>query len=352
MNPAPAFPDLNGFLHAPLPASGLPPRILAALRSAGLARLGDLGAPLPATPKLDADDRALLERIAAWISAASHGRPPPLNLPEWLSLFLPPRLVDTLQIHYGLRDSAAALALHEARLSHTGHKLGVTRERARQLLKLAFSSLRQSLPLYVAEPLFRTAESILHAAGGALDAPALARTSHPAWGGTSPVGAFLLLAHLLPERLVLYRDLFCEFPDIRLDRLEKALRDRLASVLGLRPVADLAAALPASARLPGQPSAEPLLLLLLRHLPDTLATRDGRAGLAARDSAELLCEILSRSGESSLPNLTQAFNALVQPECRRGSGFLRDLLQRDPRIRKTAPGRYALPGGLQTGLDL
>ena len=352
MNPAPAFADSHGLSSAPLLASGLPPRILAALRSAGLTRLGDLGAPLPATPKLDADDRALLERVAAWISAAAHDRPPPLNLPQWLSLFLPSRLVDTLQIHYGLLDPAAALALHEARLRHTGHKLGVTRERARQLLKLAFSTLRQSLPLAAAEPLFRTAESTLHAAGGALDAPTLASTNHPAWGGSSPVGAFLLLAHLQPDRLVLYRDLFSEFPDTRLDRLEKALRDRLASVPGLRPAADLAAALPTSVRLPGQPSAEPLLLLLLRHLPDTLATRDGRAGLAARDGAELLCEILSRSGESSLPKLTQAFNALVQPECRRGSGFLRDLLQRDPRIRKTAPGRYALPAGLQTGLDL
>ena len=352
MSAGTAFSGSEAFRDAPLQASGLPPRILAALRAAGAVRLGDLCRPLPACEKLDADQRALLDRVAAWCRAACQGRPPRLNLLEWLALFLPPRLADALRLHYGLQDPAAAIALHESKLRDVGFQLGVTRERARQLIALAFGALRQTLPLFAAEPLFRDAETALRSAGGALDAASLAPRADPAWGGASPVGAFLLLAHLLPERIVVYRDFFSEFSDVFLDRVEKALRDRLALAGGLLPISEIAAALPKSARPPRGIPAEPLLLVLLRHLPGILATRDGRAGLADRDAPELLREILAAAGETPLRALVDAFNARLWPECRRGSGTLRAALRRDPRIRQTAPGRYALPGGLQTDLPL
>jgi hypothetical protein len=352
VSPRKASPGPEGFRDAPLQASGLPPRILAALRAGGAARLGDLCDPPPPCVTLDADDRALLERVAAWCRAACRGRPPPLNLMEWLALFLPARLADALRIHFALDQPSAALALHEATLRDTGFKLGVTRERARQLLALALDSLRATLPLFAAEPLFRAAERTLRAAGGALDGPALAGNADPAWGGASPVGAFLLLARLLPGRIVIYRDIFSPHSATQLDRTEKALRDRLALAGGPLPVEDIAAHLPADARLPGAASAEPLLRTLLRHMPDTFATRDGRAGSCARDAAAILCEVLADTGEAPLRLLVDAFNERLHPECRRGSGFVRDALQRDPRIRKTAPGRYALPGGLQPDLPL
>ena len=352
MSAVPAFSGSETFRDAPLQASGLPPRILAALRAAGAGRLGDLCHPLPACGKLDADDRALLDRVATWCRAACQGHPPRLNLPEWLALFLPPRLADALQLHYGLQDPAAAIARHESKLRDTGFKLGVTRERARQLVALAFDALRRTLPLFAAEPLFRAAENALRAGGGALDAAALAPRADPAWGGAAPVGAFLLLAHLLPGRIAVYRDFFSEFSDVFLDRVEKALRDRLVLASGLLPVSEIAAGLPTSARPPGVPSAEPLLLVLLRHLPGILATRDGRAGLADRDAPQLLRETLAAAGETPLRTLVDAYNARLWPECRRGSGFVREALRRDPRIRQTAPGRYALPGGLQTDLPL
>lgn len=352
MSAGPAFSGSETFRDAPLQASGLPPRILAALRAAGAATLGDLCGPPPACERLDADHRALLDRVAAWCRAACQGRPPPLNLPEWLSLFLPPRLADALHLRYGLSNPAAAIALHESKLRDVGFQLGVTRERARQLLALAFGALRQTLPLFAAEPLFRAAENALRAAGGALDAAALAARADPAWGGASPVGAFLLLAQLLPGRIVVYRGFFSAFSDVFLDRAEKALRDRLALAGGLLPLAEIAAGLPPAARPPRGIPAESLLLVLLRHLPDGLATRDGRAGLAERDAPELLREILAASGETPLRALVDAFNARLWPECRRGSGFVRDALRRDPRIRPAAPGRYALPGGHQPDLPL
>ena len=352
MTSAAPAPGADGLRHGALQSSGLPARILAVLRASGVATLGDLGQPLPPAAALDAGDRALLARVAAYARAACGGRPPPLNLSEWLALFLPPRLADVVRLHYGLDDPAAALELHEARLRDVAFKLGVSRERARQLLRLAFAALRQALPLFAAEPLFRAAAAALHAAGGVLDPAALAGRADPAWDGASPVGAFLFLAHLVPGRLVLYRGFFSAFSAPLVERAEKHLRDRLAAAEDLPALADLAAGLPKSARPPGVSSAEPLLAVLLRHLPDAFATRDGRGGLAARHAAPLLREILAASGEAPLRALVDSFNRRVLPEGRRGSGFVRDVLRRDPLVRQTAPGRYALPGGLQTRLPL
>ena len=78
---------------------------------------------------------------------------------------------------------------------------------------------------------------------------------------------------------------------------------------------------------------------------------DGRTGRADRAGGELLREILA-AGEAPLRALVDSFNARLYPECRRGSGYVRDTLQHDPLVRRPAPGRYALPGGLQAGLPL
>jgi len=346
------FPNSEGLRHGSLQTSGLPARILAPLRAGGLRVLEDLCGPIPECPKLDIDDRALLSRVLAFARTICDGKPPTLSLPEWLELFLPMRLVDTLQLHYGLQEPAAALSMHEARLRETGFKLGVSRERARQLIALASGTLQQALPLYAAEPLFRMAQKILHSEGCVITPEPLAQRKDPLWGGLSPVGGFLLLTHLVPGRLTLYRDFFSECSSKLIERAENALRDHLTAQEGLLPIALLAGTLPRDAQPPGVPSAEPMLLALLRHLPDTLATRDGRCGFAARDGAVLLREILASIGEAPLRLLVEAFNERVYPECRRGSGYIRDTLGHDPQIRKVAPGRYDLPGGLQTDLPL
>jgi len=347
-----SFPNSDGLRHSALQTSGLPARILAVLRTGDLTTLDDLCGPLPPHEKLDVDDRALLSRVVTYCQSICDGQPRKLTLPEWLGLFLTPRLADTLQLHYGLNEPAAALAQHEARLRETGFKLGVSRERARQLIHLATDALRQALPLFAAEPLYRAAESALHSEGGVLAPEALARRTDSDWGGMSPVGAFLLLTQLVPGRLTLYRDFFSECSPKLLERAENTLRDTLTAGDGLTPIAEIAKTLPKSARPPGVPSAEPLLLALLRHMPDSLATHDGRCGFAARDGAILLREILATTGEAPLRILVDAFNDRLYPECRRGSGYVRDTLGRDPQIRKVAPGRYDLPGGLQTDLPL
>ena len=346
------FSNLDVLRQEPLQASGLPTRILTILRSHHFSSIGDLCQPLPACEKLDADDRTLLSRIAAYVQATCQENPPSLNLRDWLTLFLPPRLADAIQLHYGLQETSALLPQHQVSLRDTGFKLGVTRERTRQLLALAHNVLRNPLPLFAAKPLYRAMEEILHHSGGVLDSASLAKCEDSAWSPLSPVGTFLLLMNLAPDRLTLYRNLCSILSAPLLDHIEKALRDQLSAANRLLFLSEIEAGLPPSAHIPDIPSATPLLRALLRHMPDTFATRDGRAGFAARDGAELLRQILSTIGESPLRTLVEAFNARLYPECQRGSGFVRAILQHDPLVRKTSPARYALPGGLQTDLPL
>jgi hypothetical protein len=153
VSPRPASPGPRPDPNAPLQASGLPPRIQAALRKAGAARIGDLARPLPPDALPDADDRALLQRVAAWCAAAGSGSGPPrLNLPEWLRLFLTPRLADALRTTSDW-TSRGAIARLESTLRDTGFKLAYPRARP-PALQLAFDTLRRPVPLHAAEPLF------------------------------------------------------------------------------------------------------------------------------------------------------------------------------------------------------
>jgi hypothetical protein len=343
VNPPNAGSDFALLRDAPMADAGLPPRIVAALAADGRAQIRDL-CDLDSSPgQLDADDRSLLARVAQWCAAAERAAAPPLGLLDWIALFLPPRPADAVRLHYGLLDPLPALSAHDASLRDTAFKLGVTRERTRQILAAARHVLQCPLPLLAAAPLFRCAENALLAGGGALAPAAVAQLADAAWGDASPVGAFLLLSRLAPHRIAVYRELFSTLSPRDLERIELAARDAMAAANSLVSVHSLAADLRTH---PG------LLPALLRRLPDVVATLDHRAGIAVRDASQLLREILVDLGESPLRRIVEAFNLRVHPESRRGSGFVRDALRRDPRVLKTAPARYALPGGLQTRLPL
>ncbi len=353
MTSASAISLPEGFAAAPVKNSGLPPRIQTALRARGITTLGQLSQPPPDCEKLSGDDRAWLARVAGYVRHLDGKKtPPPLHLSEWLQLFLPPRQVEILETHFGLRPANDRPVWRASTLQQTGARFGITRERVRQLLRDARATLRRPLPLWAAGPIFHAMENALQAVGGVMDTAQLERQESAAWAGYVPIGVFHGLADLQPERVGIYRGFFSLFPSTLLDRAERALQDRLRRAGRLLCIAEIAGQLPAKAQPPPPYSAEPLIQMLARHIPGMLATVDGRVGLAARDGAELLGEILLTTGEANLRTLQAELNARLLPESQRGSGYIRDTLQRAPRIRRTAPVRYELSGGIQTSLPL
>ena len=62
-----------------------------------------------------------------------------------------------------------------------------------------------------------------------------------------------------------------------------------------------------------RPLISPWVLAEELPLPDTLATRDGRGGLATRHGVQLLREALAGAGEMPLRSLVAAFSASRSP---------------------------------------
>lgn len=353
MTPAPAIFLPGTLAAAPIPSSGLPPRIQTALRAHGIITLKDLTQPLPECKKMAAEDRALLERVADYIRhLPTHNAPPPLHLSEWLRLFLPPRQVDLLETHFGLQIVEDRPIWRVSTLQQTGNRLGISRERVRQLLRAAYATLSHPLPQWAAIPICRAVENVFQAAGGVMNRAQLEQQKNAVWAGYTPVGVFHLLAEWQPEKWTIYRGFFSLLPAARLEQAARALQDRLRRAGRLLTVAEIARDWPVQVQPPAPLSAEPLIRILARHASDILATVDGRIGLAARDGTELLRELLLTTGETSLRTLQAELNARLWPESRRGSGYIRDALQHAPRIRRTAPGRYALTGNIQTSFPL
>ena len=155
----------------PLADTGLPPRILAVLRDAGCRTCGDwTSTPNAAnSPKLSPADRNWTRRIAdALQPLVPAGTCPPIPFARWLATLLPDRWHAALVHRRALDADGAALSLHEIPLSRVGSALGITRERARQLLDLATALLSAPLAQTLATPLSDDARAALDAAGGAL----------------------------------------------------------------------------------------------------------------------------------------------------------------------------------------
>ena len=325
--------------------AGLPKRMVAILKRNGFERLGDLERLNTLHPgTLDDEHLALAQRVAAWCRGLETGGPPRLHFGEWLNLFLPPRPVELLRAHYRLTSHATGLVLYRSTLRATGRQLNLSGERVRQLLNQTLHSLRQTIPLQAAERFYRAAEKTLKKFGGVVEAAQLALTKDNAmWGDLAPAGVWLLLNDLMPGRITVAEHYFCLCSHAELDALLSALRRHLEASVTLVSLHDLARELPLPPGMGGRKNTVEALRVLARYLPDSLVTLGDRVGLLPLHGPACLRDIMAGGGdEVSLRQLTAAFNRLVQPECGRGSGTLRVMLDSDPDVRKTAPGRYAL----------
>ena len=260
--------------------------------------------------------------------------PPPRSFADWLSAMLPERWRLAVTVRRALDGEGAAPALHERPLAQVGAELGVTRERARQILESALRVLSAPLAQRLADGLYESARGILEAGGGGLFPAEWVRAAegNPLWAGVSPAGALLVLHRAAPHRIGLYREMFTVLSAEELDRLDAQLRQALRQAGGLLPLGVLGNGMAGR---------------LARRAPDLLALPDGRAGLMDRDAPRLLHEILLARGPLRLPLLAEAFNAKVFPESQRGPGRIRMWVLGDPAIRRLAPDVYGLAPGFQ-----
>lgn len=353
----------------PVEDSGLPPRLISALHAQGVTTWGQWAESVAApavlsdvakgSPEWAQEDAEWLRRLAVYVRDDLRGEAAPLSFVQWLELFLPSRWLKAVQVRRALDREGDALPLHDRPLCQVGEELGVTRERARQLLESAQRILSAPLAQEAARPLYASARRTLLAAGGGMT-PAewtAAVAAAPLWSGASPSGALLWLSNLVPDGIGVYRKVFVALPDALIGDLDGFLHGMIHQMGTLVTLQMLAQRFPLLDRFPEIHDLEPFLALLARQSSECLLTRDGRVGLCSRDASSLLREILlavaptaSASEGMPLTALTEAFHARVVPESQRGRGQIRTWALADPWIQRVAPDRFALLPGYQPTL--
>ncbi len=261
---------------------------------------------------------------------------------EWLEGALPERWREAVWARRALDGEGGGVGLHEVALARVGEKLGVTRERARQILERAREALSGDAAQRAAEGLYGSVRAVLEGAGGAMMAGewAAAARTEVEWEGVSPTGALLVLHDAAPGRIGLRRGVFTVLGEEEADAVDARLRDALRRA---------GAAVPLGA-LSGTVGDARLLERLARSMPDALVLRDGRAGLLERDGPRVLREVLLARGDLRLDALASAYNATVFPECQRGVGKVRQWVLGDGAVERKGTGVYGLKAGYQAEL--
>lgn len=325
--------------------TGLAPRIVAALKKAGANTCGAWGGRAGALEGagLPAEDCAWADRVGKVLERALDGCGDAMGFADWLEAMLPERWRAAVRARRELDEEGAGMSLHEAPLEKVGAGLGVTRERARQVLEKARRVLASPLAQWAAAGLYGSARSALAAAGGGLFPAEWAEAAVRAgglWAGVSATGALLVLHEAAPAAIGIHRELFVSLPPGDLDAMEARLRRAVRQAGTLVPLGTVG----------GSAGEAETMGRLARRMPDAIALRDGRAGLLERDGPRLLREILLARGPMRLEALAAAFNALVFPECQRGAGKVRQWALEDAALRRLEPGVYGLAEGFQPEL--
>lgn len=336
--------DVHGWDGRTLEDTGLAPRIVAALRKAGVESCGDWGGKeeVLAGTGLPTEDCEWAGRVGRVLAGALGGQGSEMEFADWLGAMLPERWRRAVEVRMALDGEGTALSLHDAPLGMVGEALGVTRERARQVLGMAGKVLAAPLAQWAAGRLYGAARAVLESAGGGMFPAewAAAAGEEGMWRGVSPVGALLVLHGAAPERIGLHRGLFVSLSVAEAEALDGRLRAAMRQGGGLVPLGVVG----------GSAKGAAMMERLARTMPDALVSRDGRAGLVERDARRLLREILLARGALRLETLAGAFNASVFPECQRGVGKVREWVLGDAAVRRVDAGVYGLAEGYQPEL--
>ena len=265
-----------------------------------------------------------------------------MRVAEWLEGAVPERWREAVWARRALDGEGGGVGLHEVTLARVGEKLGVTRERARQILERAREALSGEEAQGAAEGLYGAARTVLEGAGGAMMPGEWAKAVGGAeeWAGVSPTGALLVLHDAAPGRIGLHRGVFTVLGEARADAVDGRLRNALRRA---------GAAVPLGA-LSGTVGDARLLERLARSMPDVLVLRDGRAGLLERDGPRVLREILLARGDLRLEALAGTYNAAAFPECQKGVGKVRQWVLGDAAVERKGTGVYGLREGYQAEL--
>lgn len=330
--------------------SGLSVRIFNSCRKQGWRTVGELrnrtSAELLAIRSLGRISVKEIQRFFATCDAIARGQKQFATLGELLELFLDQDEREVLTARYGLQRIDLAASRNYLTLQRIGNETSRTRERVRQVEDSALLHLRSRLARTCLDPIAQIYAGWLRAFGGILACSELAEYPDPDFlKPYNPCSVLLLLTDVLPDRFSFHRQFFTLLSAKALAAAEQAALDLLArQTHPVRVDRLLQDGTLAHSLVP--PDADPrrIVEILLTQHPGVLTTRDGRHVVEGPGLDALVREAMATLAmPAHFRDITKAFNSLLIPEKRKGSGFLLGNLAGQSGLSRPQRGLYGLP---------
>jgi len=326
--------------------SGLPTRVVNGSRLARIETIGQLRQKsseeliaLRAIGRISVRD---IQRFFDLCKRIEDGTLVFLTIQEVFDLFMDREEMDILARRYGLMRTDLKVSRNFMTLQEIGNELQLTRERIRQVEKIALCNLRSRLASHCLQPFYLYLNAFINSRARVITCEDARDLADQSWlSDYDPCSILLLLHDLSPDRYTEYHGIFSTFS---LEVLRTAEAGALAFLAGQdAPVklTDIVRALegPIGAWAPAA------LGKLLDHCDKVAATMDARYFLFTKGSEAFLLELLNQSERPAhYRTLTTLFNDSLKPACRKGNGYILKLLNASQRFVKTERGYYDLAG--------
>lgn len=333
-----------------LSACGLPVRVVRRLNGIHARTVGDLRTldrkQLARLPGIGDTSIKAIDRFRTRCVELESGPAGFPSLDALLKAFLSPTRFDVLILRYGLDSpSDPTISLHPLTLQEIGSRRGMTRERVRQIDAETLAILDTHLVQAFLSPMFESIEAILRRHGGAATPAAVNREADAAFfSGFTPARVVRLLGSRRHPPLS-FIGLFTLLSPAHLTQLENSVTAFLKRAESPQPLDALRTALTDWRAETAGNLDDAVLPRVLDCLPRVCATRDTRYFLPDHGAQSMLYDILRRfTAPLHYRVVVNAYNALIQPGSRKGTGTILRLLKTSPGIQRTGAGYYRLVG--------
>ena len=330
----------------PIERSGLPARVVNSARAVGLASVGALRAKdAHALVDMRSIGRVSVREVARFFKLCGQierGELVFITIQQVFDLFLDGEELNVLTKRFGLFRPDARAARNYMTLQEIGNELSLTRERIRQVEQIVFANLSTRLAQLCLQPFYLYLKAFIDSRERVVEPEDLMDLAGQSWlAGYNPCSITLLLQLVQPEQFTEHHGLFSTYTPEQLNAVHQAclgcLRER-GDPVGL-------ADLPTGPGPGGGLLSRVALGKLMDHGPGVAATLDDRYFLFQVGTDRFLREqMLQMERPVHYRTLARQFNQRLKPHCRKGNGFILQVLNGSELFVKTERAFYDLAG--------
>lgn len=328
--------------------SGLPARVVNSARAAKVQTVGELRTWSDADLlSLRSLGRISLQHVRSFFTLCDNierGQQSFQNMREVLDIFLDRDEFIVISLRYGFERETTVASRKYMTLQEIGNQEHKTRERIRQIEETAKARLQSRLGSVCLQPFYdyfaRLLETVGRTAPGIEIAPLADRLLLNAY---NPCSILLLLCDVNPRLLTFRNGFFSTLEASKLEEIERRALEFLGTQISPVP---LDAIMPRLTDVPGfgdPASTAKTVAVTLAHCPPVAATADRRYFLYSRGMNAFLVEVMKQLDlPAHFRAITQAVNDGLEPQCRKGAGYVLETLNAHPQCTRIDRGIYGL----------